>query len=130
MGAGCEAGQHNPFPIMSILVLVQDLSRMELGILRHALANASDIDVVSRAEELARAPDVIVTSIAETGGEQAVDAILGRWPTSRVIPLSKRGAQASLVELRPCWTDLGELSQAGLADLIRSAAARPRIGMR
>jgi hypothetical protein len=115
---------------MTILVLAPDLSSMQLGILRHAIAEAPDIDVMARAADLPRAPDVVITGSAEAEDESSVQAFLDCWPKSRVVALNWRGARTSLVELRPCWTELGELGPSELVDVIRAAAARPRVAQR
>jgi hypothetical protein len=96
--------------------------------LAHALAGQPGVELMSEPPLPARkaaatSPDVIIVG-AEDEGSAATLALLRRWPHSRVLLISSSGRRASLLELQPRRTALGEVSLVQLLQVVTQSAGQ------
>jgi hypothetical protein len=118
---------------LSIPVVLTEMSRMQVEIVKGIAADAGDIDAhevgdygdVDDAVDATGAP-VVVTGAGGRELPERYDALLYRHPRLSVLSIGGEGS-AALHELRPHRSPLGNISPAELVATIR-AAARARAG--
>ena len=109
----------------NVRVLLLEVPRLVRDVLTHAIEAEPEMELVSERRSdptLAgdtRAPDVVIVGTRRRDDLQRVEAILWRWPHSQVLTVTMDGHQASLYQLEPQQTELGELSPGELVNVIR-----------
>lgn len=111
-------------------VWLRKLPQLLNDMLTHALADEAGVTLivpVSQGLQPATAPDVVIGTDDESEPSWAQEA-LWRWPDCRVLLVETGGHQASLFELRPHRTALGEMSLEELVQVVTTVARDPRSG--
>jgi hypothetical protein len=103
-----------------IRVALVGLSGIVADIVRGALAAADDIEVHG---ELSVVTDVAILDLDSSALIDSPAGLLTDHPLLKVVTVSSNGRVASLYEMRPHRTDLGEVSPQTLVDAVRMAAA-------
>src|SRR5687768_13729552 len=111
-------------------VLLRELPQMLSDILEHAIGNEPGWELMQEPgptviEFGAIRPDLIILGTPHRDDEDGAPALLARWPGCRVLLITENGEYASLIELQPRRTDLGEVSVAELMLAIRRAIQQP-----
>ena len=96
--------------------------------LAHALAGQPGVELMSEPplpvqKAAATSPDVVIVGTEDEGSAGTL-ALLRRWPQSRVLLISSSGRCASLVELQPRRTALGEVSLVELLQVVTQSAGQ------
>lgn len=109
-----------------IRVLLQDVPAMLGAIVRAALADHPDIELMTEApggndpeQWRRRGPDVVVVSTPSVQKLTNVGEYLNRWPRARIVVIEVSGRDSTMYELRPRATSLGALSPDQLVRVIR-----------
>jgi hypothetical protein len=107
---------------VAIRVMFEEMPKMLREIIEHALGEATDVEVLD--PQLARAdagtaPDVVLLG---TDGPHSLNAasVLARYPRARVIAIETSGRHTAVYELKPHRIEVGQLSPAGVVELIRT----------
>jgi DNA-binding NarL/FixJ family response regulator len=108
-------------------VLLCQMPRLLSDIVRSTLGDVDDVDVVGEVEDvaaLAAAAQALGASVAICGGPlveeaAALHALLFARSPLRVIEVAEHGRSASVIELVPRRTALGELSPELLLRIVR-----------
>jgi hypothetical protein len=108
-------------------VLVGEMPEIMRRIVTDAVSGEADMELVFN--ETPRPapssspvmPDVVVVGAMEPAGAGVAEAMLGRWPKSRILMIATDGRRAVMYELRPHKRELGELSPGDLVETIRSS---------
>jgi hypothetical protein len=110
-----------------------DLPPLLRQIFEHALAGQRDLQTISdlRAADAdprvtAMSPDIVITSGGAVDVSRRSTALLGRWPSAKILIFTEMGRDAAMFELRPHKTELGQLSAAEAVEVIRNAVHRER----
>ena len=112
---------------MGTNVLLCHLPRLLSDIVRATFQDADDVELVGEVPELAMLAEAAAAanaSVVICGGPCAVDAleaVLFAWPALRVIEVEQEGRSASVLELVPSRSPLGELSPELLLRAVRCA---------
>ena len=80
-----------------------------------------DDTLMTRAREMKA--DAVVLGAPANASDDSLDAMLYEFPTVKLLVFTSDAHQATLYELRPHRTPIGELSRDRLLDAIRSAVA-------
>ena len=109
-------------------ILLRELPPLLRDMLAQALASRPGVELISEPpppvpEPAAALPDVVILS-AEDPDAAGTPAVLRRWPRSRVLLISATGQRASLVELRPHRTALGEMTLVQLLQVVTQSPGR------
>lgn len=113
-----------------ISVILSELPPVLEQIVRGALREASDLEVVGRVDDssellrhhLLSETDVVVIALVASALPQAYADALRRHPLLRIIAVARDGRTVTRYELRPSALPLGELSRESLVDAVRDAA--------
>ena len=103
-------------------VLVIDMPEILRGIIEDAIASEPDMQLVRPRWRMAAGgePDVVIVGTPRAEDVDGAEAMLARWPRSRVLMVATSGRHTVMYELRPSRTELGELSPADLVAAVRS----------
>ncbi|PYP59203.1 MAG: hypothetical protein DMD40_03705 [Gemmatimonadetes bacterium] len=112
-----------------------DVTGVLRDIIERTLSAQPDIQIVSgRPSGPARLgeyePDVIVTGLLSSDGDNALERLFDRYPHARVLGIADDGRHAYMTELRPHRVSLGELSPEQLVEVIRRAGVSAGISVR
>jgi hypothetical protein len=115
---------------MPIRVLLAEMPRMLMDIIRDITAAHEDIDVIGElaghadlAGTAARTgADVVVVGKTAESRDEDYGEVLRRRPQLRILAISADGRRGFLHELQPRIVPLGELSPGSLVDAIRGGA--------
>jgi hypothetical protein len=97
-------------------------------IFEHAIQNEPGWELMRDTEPIeppGLQPDLVIVGTSHPGDDDGAPALLARWPSSRVLLITDNGQSASLVELQPRRTELGEVSLSELLLAIRLAVHQP-----
>jgi DNA-binding NarL/FixJ family response regulator len=116
--------------VSRISVILSELPPVLEQIVRGALREASDLEVVGRVDDssellrhhLLSETDVVVIALVASALPQAYADALRRHPLLRIIAVARDGRTVTRYELRPSALPLGELSRESLVDAVRDAA--------
>jgi hypothetical protein len=97
-------------------VLLGDMPLMLKELLTHALARDANAEIINEpllpraAPSPLNAPDLVIGATADSAQPGAAPDLLERWPRSQVLMIATDGHHATLYELQPRRTRLGEMS--------------------
>jgi DNA-binding NarL/FixJ family response regulator len=110
----------------TIRVVLLEMPQMMRDILRRTMADQPDIELIDEEppadSENPATPHVVLVGTEAPAGADKTSMLLARWPRARIIAVEVSGRQASLYELMPYKTELGQLSPSELLEGIRAAA--------
>jgi hypothetical protein len=113
-------------------VLLGHMPLMLKQLLAHALARDANTEILNdpppstAAASLVNAPDLVIGATADPAHAGAAPELLARWPRSQVLMIATDGHQATLYELQPRRTWLGEMSIEQLLDVVARLAQETR----
>jgi hypothetical protein len=104
-------------------ILLREMPLMLREMLSQALIGDGNAEIITEPPLAATspqliAPDVVICATEDPSDANGAPALLERWPLSQVLLIATDGHQATLYELQPRRTALGEMSIPQLLEVV------------
>jgi len=117
--------------LKKIKVVLADMPPLLRDIVRDAVADQLDMEVVTHAAEKLERPearagaDVVILGASQPDDPAAAAPAFGPWAGRKVLAIALNGRSATLWQLLPHKVQLGDVSAQSLIDAIRGGVPKP-----